>query len=75
MVDNIEFRVYCSIVYKFINKTVQKAFTAKYQDGKSADVHCFLNALIEELRKLRALYDKLLNVMLVGRDETAYCLT
>lgn len=57
MVDNIEFRVYCSIVYKFINKMVQKAFTAKYQDGKSAYMHCFLNALIKELRKLRALHD------------------
>lgn len=75
MVDSIGFRVHCSIVHKFINEAVQEALTAKYQDGKSADVHCFLDALIKESRDPRALRDQLLNVMLAGRDTTASCLT
>lgn len=75
IVDSLEFRAHCSTVHKFIDEAVQEALSVKYQGGKSADVHCFLDALIEETRDPRVLRDQLLNVMLAGRDTTACCLT
>lgn len=75
MIDSKEFRGHCSTVHKFIDEAVQEALSVEYQDGKSADVHSFLDALIKETRDPRALRDQLLNVMLAGRDTTACCLT
>lgn len=75
MVDSLAFRGHCLAVHKFIDEAVQEALSVKYQDGKSADLHCFLDALIKETRDPRVLRDQLLNVMLAGRDTTACCLT
>ena len=75
MIDSIEFRRHCSTVHKFIDEAVQEALSVKYQDGKSADVHSFLDALIKVTRDPRVLRGQLLNLMLAGRDTTACCLT
>ena len=75
LIDGKEFRKHCSIVHRFIDEAVQEALSVKYQDGKVADVHSFLAALIQETRDPKVLRDQLLNVMLAGRDTTACCLT
>jgi cytochrome P450 len=54
---------------------VQEALSAETQDGKVADYHSFLDALIQETRDPKVLRDQLLNVLLAGRDTTACCLT
>ncbi len=73
-VDNKEFRGHCSVVHKFIDEAVHEALTATHEDGKPAEVHSFLDALIKDTRDPRVLRDQLLNVMLAGRDTTACCL-
>jgi cytochrome P450 len=75
MVGGKEFRKQCGIVHRYIDEAVQEALSAEDQDGKVADVHSFLDALIKETRDPRILRDQLLNVMLAGRDTTACCLT
>jgi len=75
LIGGKEFQKHCSIVHRFIDEAVQEALSVEYQDGKAADVHSFLDALIQETRDPRFLRDQLLNVMLAGRDTTACCLT
>jgi cytochrome P450 len=75
LIDGKEFRKNCSIVHQFIDEAVQEALSVEYQDGKVADVHSFLDALIHETRNPKVLRDQLLNVMLAGRDTTACFLT
>lgn len=75
LIGGKEFRKHCSIVHRFIDEAVQEALSVEHQDGKPADVHSFLDALILETRDPRVLRDQLLNVMLAGRDTTACCLT
>lgn len=53
---------------KFIDEAVEEALSVKYQDGESADVHSFMDALIKETREPRVLRDQLLNVMLAGQE-------
>ncbi|KAL9636695.1 MAG: hypothetical protein Q9204_002163, partial [Flavoplaca sp. TL-2023a] len=75
LIGGKEFRRQCSIVHEFIDEAVQGAFSAEYQKDKAADVHSFLDALIQQTRDPKVLRDQLLNVMLAGRDTTACCLT
>ena len=74
LIDGKEFRNHCSIVHRFIDEAVQEAFSVEHQQGKVADAHSFLDALIQETRDPKVLRDQLLNVMLAGRDTTACCL-
>lgn len=62
-------------MHRFIDDAVQEALSVDYQDGKAADVHSFLDALVQTTREPIILRDQLLNVMLAGRDTTACCLT
>ena len=75
LIGGKEFRKHCSIVHRFIDEAVQEALSVEYQDGKAADVHSFLDALIQLTHDPKILRDQLLNVMLAGRDTTACCLT
>ena len=75
LIDGTTFRKQCSIVHKFIDEAVQGALSMEREDGKSADVHSFLDALIHITHEPKILRDQLLNVMLAGRDTTACCLT
>ncbi|KAL8711970.1 MAG: hypothetical protein Q9220_003666 [cf. Caloplaca sp. 1 TL-2023] len=75
LIGGKDFRRHCSIVHEFIDDAVQEALSAEYQKGKAADVHSFLDALIQQTRDPKVLRDQLLNVMLAGRDTTACCLT
>ena len=54
---------------------MQETLTMENHGGKAADVHSFLNALIQKTRDSKILRDQLLNVMLAGRDTIACCLT
>ncbi|KAL8895763.1 MAG: hypothetical protein Q9192_003459 [Flavoplaca navasiana] len=75
LIGGKEFRRQCSIVHEFINEAMQGALSTEYQKDKAADVHSFLDALIQQTRDPKVLRDQLLNVMLAGRDTTACCLT
>ncbi|KAL8650886.1 MAG: hypothetical protein Q9226_004956 [Calogaya cf. arnoldii] len=75
LIGGKEFRRQCSIVHEFIDQAVQEALSVKYHEDTAADVHSFLDALIQQTRDPKVLRDQLLNVMLAGRDTTAYCLT
>ena len=75
LIGGKEFRRHCAIVHRFIDEAVHEALSADYKNDKAADVHSFLDALIQETRDPQVLRDQLLNVMLAGRDTTACCLT
>ncbi|KAL8734574.1 MAG: hypothetical protein Q9166_001474 [cf. Caloplaca sp. 2 TL-2023] len=75
LIGGKEFRRQCSIVHEFIDEAVQEALSAEYQKDTAADVHSFLDALIQQTRDPKVLRDQLLNVMLAGRDTTAVMLT
>ena len=70
-----KYRKSSSVVHRFIDEAAQEALSEEYQDNKTRDVHCFLDALIQETRDRKVLRDQLLNIMLAGRDTTACCLT
>jgi hypothetical protein len=63
MIGGKEFRKHYSVVHHFIDEAVEEALSAEYQDGKSADVHSFLDALIKETRDPLVLRDQLLNIL------------
>ena len=75
LIGGREFRRQCGVVHRFIDDAVREALSVEQQEGKGADMHCFLDALVQETRDPRVLRDQLLNVMLAGRDTTACCLT
>jgi cytochrome P450 len=75
LISSKKFRRDCATVHQFVDEAVQEALSAETQDGKIADYHSFLDALIQETRDPKVLRDQLLNVLLAGRDTTACCLT
>jgi hypothetical protein len=75
LIGGKEFRQNNAIVHQFVDESIQEALSVDYQDGKVADVHCFLDALVQETRDPKVVRDQLLNVLLAGRDTTACCLT
>jgi hypothetical protein len=72
------FRDACKTCHRFVDEAVRNALEGSdLSTGaeKKNSNYIFINALIQETRDPKVLRDQCLNLLLAGRDTTAYCLS
>ena len=71
----LRYRVACRGVKEFANVFVRQALQEKNRTGPDAERYAFIQDLYDEIQDPVLVRDQLVNVLLAGRDTTAYLLS